>query len=134
MCSTPRQVTTTTVVLTELVATPSRIRTVPELVVVAEQLLAPVPGGTGRYTRELLRALPAAAPAGWTVSSVVALHSDAEAARVDDVAWLANIEIEPLRDREPGRTVIRAIVVEQVRRQRHDGDLAALPLQQHGRP
>jgi glycosyltransferase involved in cell wall biosynthesis len=85
MCSTPRQVTTTTVVLTELVATPSRIRTVPELVVVAEQLLAPVPGGTGRYTRELLRALPAAAPAGWTVSSVVARHSDAEAARVDDV-------------------------------------------------
>jgi glycosyltransferase involved in cell wall biosynthesis len=58
---------------------------VPELVVVAEQLLAPVPGGTGRYTRELLRALPAAAPAGWTVSSVVARHSDAEAARVDDV-------------------------------------------------
>ena len=85
MCSTPRQVTTTTVVLTELVATPSRIRIVPELVVIAEQLLAPVPGGTGRYTRELLRALPAAAPAGWTVSSVVARHSDAEAARVDDV-------------------------------------------------
>jgi glycosyltransferase involved in cell wall biosynthesis len=44
--------------------------------VLAEQLLAPVPGGTGRYTRELLIALAAQAPAGWTVSSAVARHSD----------------------------------------------------------
>lgn len=44
----------------------------PELVVIAEQLLAPVPGGTGRYTAELLRALAETAPPGWTVSSVVA--------------------------------------------------------------
>jgi glycosyltransferase involved in cell wall biosynthesis len=58
---------------------------VPELVVIAEQLLAPVPGGTGRYTGELLRALPVAAPPHWTVSSVVARHSDVEAARVDGV-------------------------------------------------
>ncbi|HVW41871.1 MAG TPA: glycosyltransferase family 1 protein, partial [Amycolatopsis sp.] len=46
----------------------------PELVVIAEQLLAPVPGGTGRYTAELLRALAATAPPGWEVSSVVARH------------------------------------------------------------
>jgi glycosyltransferase involved in cell wall biosynthesis len=58
---------------------------VPELVVIAEQLLAPVPGGTGRYTAELLRALPAAAPVGWTVSSVVARHPDVGAAWVDGV-------------------------------------------------
>jgi glycosyltransferase involved in cell wall biosynthesis len=58
---------------------------VPELVVIAEQLLAPVPGGTGRYTGELLRALPVVAPPRWTVSSVVARHSDVEAARVDGV-------------------------------------------------
>jgi glycosyltransferase involved in cell wall biosynthesis len=49
---------------------------VPELVVLAEQLLAPVPGGTGRYTRELLAALAAAAPAGWTVAAVTARHRD----------------------------------------------------------
>jgi len=49
---------------------------VPQLVVLAEQLLAPVPGGTGRYTRELLTALAAHAPAGWTVSSAVARHAD----------------------------------------------------------
>ncbi|MEU4668714.1 glycosyltransferase family 1 protein [Amycolatopsis sp. NPDC023774] len=46
----------------------------PELVVLAEQLLAPVPGGTGRYTAELLPALARTAPPGWTVSSVVARH------------------------------------------------------------
>ncbi|GLZ35706.1 glycosyl transferase [Lentzea sp. NBRC 105346] len=40
----------------------------PELVVLTEQLLAPVPGGTGRYTAELFRALAAAAPSGWTVT------------------------------------------------------------------
>ncbi|HEY2700552.1 MAG TPA: glycosyltransferase family 1 protein [Pseudonocardiaceae bacterium] len=48
----------------------------PQLVVLAEQLLAPVPGGTGRYTRELLTALATHAPDGWSVSSAVAKHSD----------------------------------------------------------
>ncbi len=57
----------------------------PELVVLAEQLLAPVPGGTGRYTGELLRALARHAPPGWTVSSVVARHADVEAAVVEGV-------------------------------------------------
>ncbi|MGA9693498.1 MAG: glycosyltransferase family 1 protein, partial [Pseudonocardiaceae bacterium] len=38
----------------------------PKLVVLLEQLLAPVPGGTGRYSRELTAALAATAPAGWT--------------------------------------------------------------------
>jgi glycosyltransferase involved in cell wall biosynthesis len=49
---------------------------VPKLVVLLEQLLAPVPGGTGRYSRELTAALAATAPAGWTVGSVVARHAD----------------------------------------------------------
>jgi glycosyltransferase involved in cell wall biosynthesis len=53
---------------------------VPELVVLAEQLLASVPGGTGRYTRELVMALAATAPADWTVSSAVAKHPDPSAA------------------------------------------------------
>jgi glycosyltransferase involved in cell wall biosynthesis len=72
MCSAPRHVTTTTVELTSVTA--STIRLVPELVVIAEQLLAPVPGGTGRYTAELLRALAATAPPGWEVTGVVARH------------------------------------------------------------
>ncbi|HEV2784722.1 MAG TPA: glycosyltransferase family 1 protein, partial [Actinophytocola sp.] len=57
----------------------------PELVVLAEQLLAPVPGGTGRYTRELLTALAAAAPGGWTVTGVTAWHSDVAPAAVAGV-------------------------------------------------
>lgn len=48
----------------------------PKLVVLLEQLLAPVPGGTGRYSRELAVALAATAPAGWTVGSAVARHAD----------------------------------------------------------
>ncbi|PXY32391.1 glycosyltransferase family 4 protein [Prauserella muralis] len=57
----------------------------PQLVVLAEQLLAPVPGGTGRYTAELLRALAATTPDGWTLASAVARHADAEPARVEGV-------------------------------------------------
>ncbi|SDQ85681.1 glycosyltransferase family 4 protein [Actinopolyspora saharensis] len=57
----------------------------PELVVVAEQLLAPVPGGTGRYTRELLRALAATAPRGWEVRTVVGAGGEASRAEVEGV-------------------------------------------------
>jgi len=53
---------------------------VPRLVVLLEQLLAPVPGGTGRYSRELTRALAATAPTGWTVGSAIARHADPTAA------------------------------------------------------
>jgi glycosyltransferase involved in cell wall biosynthesis len=58
---------------------------VPELVVLTDQLLAPVPGGTGRYTRELAAALAATAPDGWTVTGVVARCADPSAARIDGV-------------------------------------------------
>ncbi|QUH04868.1 glycosyltransferase family 4 protein [Saccharopolyspora erythraea] len=57
----------------------------PELVAIAEQLLAPVPGGTGRYTRELLRAMAATAPPGWRLTSVVSRGGDPGAAVVDGV-------------------------------------------------
>lgn len=57
-----------------------------ELTVVAEQVLAPVPGGTGRYTAELLRALAETAPDGWRVGGVVARHVDVGAARIPGVA------------------------------------------------
>jgi glycosyltransferase involved in cell wall biosynthesis len=59
---------------------------VPELVVLTEQLLAPVPGGTGRYTRELVSAMAASTPKTWTVAGVTATHRDLSAAAVPDVA------------------------------------------------
>jgi glycosyltransferase involved in cell wall biosynthesis len=59
--------------------------TVPELVVLVEQLLAPVPGGTGRYTRELASALAATAPPEWIVSSAVARHNDPSPAVIPGV-------------------------------------------------
>ncbi|MFD2422050.1 glycosyltransferase family 4 protein [Amycolatopsis pigmentata] len=67
----------------------------PELVVIAEQLLAPVPGGTGRYTAELLRALAATAPEGWVVSSVVARHADVAKAQVEGVAGPRVLPLPP---------------------------------------
>ncbi|MBV9140880.1 MAG: glycosyltransferase family 4 protein [Pseudonocardiales bacterium] len=57
----------------------------PKLVVLLEQLLAPVPGGTGRYSRELTAALAATAPAGWTVGSAVAWHADPTPAIIPEV-------------------------------------------------
>ncbi|WP_199740592.1 glycosyltransferase family 4 protein [Saccharopolyspora rhizosphaerae] len=57
----------------------------PELVAIAEQLLAPVPGGTGRCTRELLRALAGTAPDGWRVTSAISRSGDPERARVPGV-------------------------------------------------
>lgn len=83
---------------------------VPELVVIADQLLAPVPGGTGRYTSELLRALARTTPPGWTVSSVVCRAPDISAAEIPgvngprvlpmprkalQVAWRAGVGIWP---------------------------------------
>jgi glycosyltransferase involved in cell wall biosynthesis len=59
---------------------------VPELVVLTEQLMAPVPGGTGRYTRELVTAMAQSPPPTWTVACVTATHRDLSAADVPDVA------------------------------------------------
>src|SRR6476620_2298189 len=50
--------------------------------VVTEQLLAPVPGGTGRYTAEICAALITEAPPGATVQCWTAWHRDVAAARV----------------------------------------------------
>lgn len=41
-----------------------------------EQLNAPVPGGTGRYTAELLEALGKTAPGGWSVVSAATARAD----------------------------------------------------------
>ena len=56
-----------------------------ELVVLTEQLLASVPGGTGRYTYELASALAASAPPDWRVTGVVAKHRDPRAAIIPGV-------------------------------------------------
>ena len=52
---------------------------------VAEQLLAPVPGGVGRYTRELAAALARTARPGDVVDAWTARHRDTGAARIDGV-------------------------------------------------
>jgi glycosyltransferase involved in cell wall biosynthesis len=57
----------------------------PRLVVITEQLMADVPGGTGRYTRELTAALAENAPPDWTVSTVVARHADPTRALIPGV-------------------------------------------------
>lgn len=51
-----------------------------------EQCLAPVPGGTGRYARELATALAAEAPSGAEVRGWTAWHRTLDAARVPGVA------------------------------------------------
>jgi glycosyltransferase involved in cell wall biosynthesis len=53
--------------------------------VLVEQVLAPVPGGTGRYARELAGALAATAPAGSTVTGWAAWHRDPGRARIQGV-------------------------------------------------
>ncbi len=53
--------------------------------ILLEQCLAPVPGGTGRYSRELAAALARRAPTGSSVRGAVAWHRDVEAARVAGV-------------------------------------------------
>jgi glycosyltransferase involved in cell wall biosynthesis len=50
-----------------------------------EQLMAPVPGGTGRYTRELAAALAATAPAGDEVTGWTGWYRDVSAAAVPGV-------------------------------------------------
>jgi glycosyltransferase involved in cell wall biosynthesis len=54
--------------------------------VVLEQCLSPVPGGTGRYARELTAALAATAGPGDSVTTWTAWHRDLEPARIPGVA------------------------------------------------
>ncbi len=54
--------------------------------VLREQVLGPVPGGTGRYARETAAALAQSAPPGGSVAGWTAWHRDVSAARVEGVA------------------------------------------------
>jgi glycosyltransferase involved in cell wall biosynthesis len=58
---------------------------VTRLALLLEQCLAPVPGGTGRYSRELAAALAETAPAGSSVHGWTAYHRDPAAARTAGV-------------------------------------------------
>jgi glycosyltransferase involved in cell wall biosynthesis len=69
--------------------------------VVVDQILAPVPGGIGRYTVELTRGLIATAPRGCDVEGVVAAHPQADYDRVDDLLpGLSGLAKAPLGRRE----------------------------------
>jgi glycosyltransferase involved in cell wall biosynthesis len=56
-----------------------------KVAMLAEQLLAPVPGGTGRYAREHAAALAATAKAGDGVEAWTAWHRDISAAQVPGI-------------------------------------------------
>ncbi len=56
-----------------------------EVAFLLEQCLAPVPGGTGRYSRELAAALARRAPAGSAVTGMTAWHRSVAAAQVTGV-------------------------------------------------
>lgn len=49
---------------------------------IVEQCLAPVPGGTGRYAREITAALAADPPPGWRVRTVTGWHRDTASAEI----------------------------------------------------
>jgi glycosyltransferase involved in cell wall biosynthesis len=63
------------------------------LAVVLEQCLAPVPGGTGRYSREVAAALARTAGPGDEVVGVVAFHRDIRAAQVEGVRRLHRLPL-----------------------------------------
>ncbi|MBV9592254.1 MAG: glycosyltransferase family 4 protein [Actinobacteria bacterium] len=62
--------------------------------VLLEQALAPVPGGTGRYSVQLAAALAATAAAGDQVTSWTAWHRDVIAARVPGVAGPRRLPVD----------------------------------------
>ncbi|KQS22694.1 glycosyltransferase family 1 protein [Frigoribacterium sp. Leaf186] len=89
--------------------------------VVVDQILAPVPGGIGRYTAELTRALVETAPRGCDVEGVVAAHPQTDYDRLTDLLpGLSHVTKSPLGRRElalawqggvlglPGRGMVHA--------------------------
>jgi glycosyltransferase involved in cell wall biosynthesis len=91
------------------------------LAVVLEQCLAPVPGGTGRYSREIARALARTADPGQQVTGVVAWHRSTAAAVLEGVAG-------PVRLPLPRRALVAAWERGRGPRPRGDAVLATTPL------
>ena len=73
----------------------------PRLTLITEQCLAAIPGGTGRYTHDVARALAVAAPADWTIEGVTAWHRDVRDARISGVAGPRRLPV--------GRRVLTAL-------------------------
>ena len=69
--------------------------------ILLEQLLSPVPGGTGRYSRELASALVAEAEPDDVVTGWTAYHRDVEPARIRGV-------VGPVRLAVPRRPLVAA--------------------------
>ena len=62
------------------------------LTVILDQLIAPVPGGIGRYARELTRRLVATAPPAWRVEGLVSATSRERIERLEaDIPGIAGI-------------------------------------------
>jgi glycosyltransferase involved in cell wall biosynthesis len=89
--------------------------------VIIDQILAPVPGGVGRYAEELTRALITTAPAGVRVEGVVSASLEPDYARLAELLpGLSGLYKSPLARRElstawqhgftrlPGRGMIHA--------------------------
>jgi glycosyltransferase involved in cell wall biosynthesis len=69
--------------------------------VIVDQILAPVPGGIGRYAEELTRALIATAPVGCVVEGIVSASSDEQYATLGErLPGLAHLYKSPLARRE----------------------------------
>jgi glycosyltransferase involved in cell wall biosynthesis len=69
--------------------------------VIVDQILAPVPGGIGRYAEELTRELILTAPAGSDVAGIVSASTEAEYATLDErLPGLSNLYKSPLARRE----------------------------------
>ena len=69
--------------------------------VVVDQMIAPVPGGVGRYTEELTRALIATAPAECNVEGIVSSSPAAQYELIEAaLPGLANLHKTPLARRE----------------------------------
>jgi glycosyltransferase involved in cell wall biosynthesis len=72
--------------------------------VIAEQLVAPIPTGIGRYTGELTRELIATAPDGCDVEAIVAMHPQSEIDSVRSrLSGLGRLTMAPLPRKELAR-------------------------------
>jgi glycosyltransferase involved in cell wall biosynthesis len=69
--------------------------------VIVDQIVAPVPGGIGRYAEELTNALITTAPTGWSVDGIVSASTEAEYATIHEkLPGLNNLYKSPLSRRE----------------------------------
>lgn len=69
--------------------------------VIVDQIVAPVPGGIGRYAEELTRALIQTAPPGCVVDGIVSASSEADYEKINTLLpGLGNLYKSPLARRE----------------------------------